>query len=64
MAYYNVCQNCGSNLDPGERCDCESIKAKEQEARKSYYRQFLRTDEEGGQLSFVFENQREGVIGA
>ena len=20
--YYNVCQNCGSNLDPGEHCDC------------------------------------------
>lgn len=23
MAYYRVCSNCGSNLDPGERCDCE-----------------------------------------
>lgn len=23
MAYYHVCPNCGSNLDPGETCDCE-----------------------------------------
>lgn len=22
MAYYRVCEVCGSNLDPGERCDC------------------------------------------
>lgn len=24
MAYYNVCKNCGCNLDPGEKCDCVS----------------------------------------
>lgn len=30
MAYYNVCPHCGCNLDPGEKCDCESIKAREQ----------------------------------
>lgn len=29
MAYYNSCPYCGSNLDPGEMCDCQ------QEARKS-----------------------------
>lgn len=23
MAYYYVCPDCGSNLDPGERCDCK-----------------------------------------
>lgn len=23
MAYYNVCPDCGSNLDPGEFCDCK-----------------------------------------
>lgn len=21
--YYKTCQLCGSNLDPGEKCDCE-----------------------------------------
>lgn len=23
MAYFNVCPSCGSNLDPGEKCDCQ-----------------------------------------
>lgn len=23
MAYYNICPDCGSNLDPGEACDCK-----------------------------------------
>ena len=22
MAYFNVCDNCGAHLDPGEVCDC------------------------------------------
>lgn len=22
--YYNTCDRCGANLDPGERCECES----------------------------------------
>lgn len=24
MPYYWTCPNCGANLDPGERCDCET----------------------------------------
>lgn len=24
MAYYKTCRNCGSNLDPGEICDCRA----------------------------------------
>ncbi len=23
MRYYNKCTECGSNLDPGERCTCK-----------------------------------------
>ena len=23
MPYYTTCERCGSNLDPGEKCDCE-----------------------------------------
>lgn len=23
MTYYKVCPNCGANLDPGEKCDCD-----------------------------------------
>lgn len=26
MPYYRVCPNCGSNLDPGEICDCKDQK--------------------------------------
>lgn len=22
MAFYNQCEKCGANLDPGEQCDC------------------------------------------
>ena len=24
MPYYRICPGCGSNLDPGERCDCQT----------------------------------------
>lgn len=44
MAYYNVCPHCGCNLDPGEKCDCESIKAIEQETSRAFYSQFLRAN--------------------
>lgn len=27
MAQYVTCPNCGANLDPGERCDCQKEKA-------------------------------------
>lgn len=23
---YHVCQKCGANLDPGEKCDCQKSK--------------------------------------
>lgn len=26
MAYFNVCENCGAHLDPGERCTCQKEK--------------------------------------
>ena len=30
--YYHTCQKCGSNLDPGEKCDCEIKKEKQKNA--------------------------------
>lgn len=24
--YYSTCKECGANLDPGEKCDCEEEK--------------------------------------
>ena len=35
MAYYNVCPNCGSNLDPGEKCDCQKEKSQPEEKEEA-----------------------------
>lgn len=29
--YYHTCPNCGANLDPGEKCDCQNEKKKLEE---------------------------------
>ncbi len=29
--YFNTCPKCGSNLDPGERCDCEKSKREKED---------------------------------
>lgn len=29
MALYYTCPNCGSNLDPGETCDCQRVESKQ-----------------------------------
>lgn len=31
MAIYRTCPDCGSNLDPGERCDCQQEKRRAEE---------------------------------
>ncbi len=33
MSYYYVCKYCGSNLDPGEKCDC--MEQQEEKKEKS-----------------------------
>ncbi len=33
MAYYRICPYCGSNLDPGEACDCKTLVPKNKPAR-------------------------------
>ena len=62
MAYYNVCPNCGSNLDPDEKCDCESVKKKEFEKQKRYFKQIFKVDNKNGQLMFSFADQMGGAI--
>lgn len=33
MAYYRTCDHCGSNLDPGESCDCRgNVKEQKEKA--------------------------------
>ena len=51
MAYYTVCPNCGSNLDPGEKCTCTEEKVMQQD----FFSRHLRVSE-AGQLAFAFEN--------
>lgn len=53
MAYYNVCTNCGCNLDPGEKCDC----GKEEEKRQDFFSRHLRIESKVGQLAFVFDGK-------
>lgn len=36
MSYYRVCPDCGSHLDPGERCDCKTSE------KPSNHRQLIR----------------------
>ena len=52
MAYYRVCPNCGSNLDPGEKCDCQ----KEKEAREKILEKCIRLEPKTGQLTFSFSH--------
>lgn len=59
MAYYNTCPNCGSNLDPSEKCDCENEKAKEQERKREFFDRHLKMESRAGQLAFAFDS-REG----
>lgn len=56
MAYYNVCPDCGSNLDPGERCDCR----KETEQKREFFDRHLKMEPKARQLAFVFDG-REAV---
>lgn len=35
MAYYNPCPECGANLDPGEKCDCNKKESACQSMRTS-----------------------------
>lgn len=52
MAYYNVCSNCGCNLDPGEKCDCEREKIKQEEK----YQKLFKVDRRG-QMAMNFSKE-------
>ena len=62
MAYYRSCPDCGCSLDPGEKCDCLRERAREQEARKKYFRKILRV-EGSGQMMVAFPKEK-GDVGA
>ena len=38
MGYYRVCEICGANLDPGERCsDCYPVQEEKEQAENDIY---------------------------
>ena len=55
MAYYNVCPECGSNLDPGEKCDC----AAEREEMRHFYMERTRLEPVSGQTTFIWDDKEE-----
>lgn len=32
--YFSKCSKCGSNLDPGERCDCQKTSASDERSEE------------------------------
>ncbi len=56
MAYYNVCPDCGSNLDPGEKCTCSAEKPKQQDF---FSRHLKKTP--SGQLALVLDDRTVNV---
>ena len=50
---YNVCSECGANLDPGERCTCKEHRESKKELGSLYFEKWqqmrleLRGDENG-----------------
>lgn len=51
-----ICDKCGANLDPGERCDCEDIKVKTQMRQEKQFEGLLIMDSNSRQLVLNFAN--------
>ena len=49
--FYRVCPCCGSNLDPGERCECRKIAKKKEEFLTSLFE-----SSEDGQIRMKVED--------
>lgn len=56
MAYYNVCPRCGCNLDPGEKCDCED----EKEKQEDFFEKHIKMTPKTGQYSFLWDGKDTG----
>lgn len=56
--YYKICSNCGANLDPGERCDCEDERRKQTDRIMS----MIRENRESHQFELVLNQEvRNGI---
>ena len=54
--YYRTCKHCGSNLDPGEKCDC-----KKDRVNKMNHLMSLFKDDTYGQIRMKVEDMTYGA---
>lgn len=52
--YGYICDKCGANLDPGERCDCEEVKAEEEKRWEQRMEELFEVDKRSKQLCLRF----------
>ena len=53
MAYYRICEHCGSNLDPGESCGCHAEEKRQE-------RLFAEAEDENGNRQLMLAGWEEG----
>lgn len=53
MAFYKTCPYCKSNLDPGEKCDCERKRA----IADAEMQKLTRIEEKTRQIAFNFKEE-------
>ncbi len=55
--YGYICPQCGSWLDPGERCDCSDRKKLERKELEESFKELV-TEGKGGQLAICLGKER------
>ena len=55
--YGYICPQCGSWLDPGERCDCSDRKKRERKELEESFKELV-TEGKGGQLAICLGKER------
>jgi hypothetical protein len=59
MSYYKTCPACGSNLDPGEKCDCQQ----EKDELQKYILQHTDINKKTGQIFFDWDHKGRMICG-
>lgn len=55
--YYRICSNCGANLDPGERCDCEEERQKQTDRIIS----MMKINKDGHSMNWLWWEDVHGI---
>lgn len=61
MSYYTICPYCDARLDPGEKCDCEDVRAKYEMKKALVVRQHNK-DFEGAYTIYTPTTQNQFII--